>query len=70
MIMLPSQIYYSKYLSMQIRCHESLRLLNDLFCFLKSFPFFWSKLGILKKKGYTSIIILEMYEEGENEIQF
>ena len=58
---------------MQIRCHESLRLLNDLLCFLKSFPFHWFKLGILekKKKEYTSIILLKMYvRKSENEIQF
>ena len=70
-IMLPSQIHYSKYLSMQIRCHESLRLLNDLLCFIKSFPLYWSKLGILEKNIYTSIIFLKMYvREGENDIQF
>ena len=71
MIMLPSQIHYSKYLSIQIRCHESLRLLNDLLCFIKSFPLYWSKLGILEKNIYTSIIFLKMYvREGENDIQF
>ena len=57
---------------MQIRCHESLRLLNDLLCFLKSFLFHWFKLGILeKKKEYTYIILLKMYvRKSENEIQF
>ena len=48
-IMLPSQIHYSKYLSMQIRCHESLRLLNDLLCFIKSFPFIDPSWEFLKK---------------------
>ena len=39
----------------KIRCYESLRLLNDLLCFLKCFPFYSSKLGILEKKIYIPL---------------